>query len=322
MNELALFAGAGGGILGGKLLGWRTVCAVELETFRCERLADRQNDGLLPPFPIWCGDIAEFDGRPWRGIVDVVSGGFPCQDISAANPNAVGITGARSGLWKEMRRIICEVGPRSVLVENSPVLTRRGLGTVLGDLAALGYNVRWGVLGADDMGGYHKRERIFIVGHTDQEGLEGLAGHGNPYGKPDSAGYVAPSGIRILANGHIIERRAEHEQQISEGERPRKQSERSGEDVADDNKVHGDRSGHDPSAMERQRSGATKLQRSGDSVWGDVEHIECQDGKIRASKPGLCGMADGVANRMDRLAAIGDGQVPCVVAAAWNLLSE
>jgi len=83
MNELALFAGAGGGILGGKLLGWRTVCAVEWEAYPASVLCARQNDGLLPPFPIW-DDVQTFDGHPWRGIVDVVSGGFPCQDISVA----------------------------------------------------------------------------------------------------------------------------------------------------------------------------------------------------------------------------------------------
>ena len=83
MNELALFAGAGGGILGGKLLGWRTVCAVEWEAYPASVLCARQNDGLLPTFPIW-DDVQTFDGKPWAGIVDVVSGGFPCQDISAA----------------------------------------------------------------------------------------------------------------------------------------------------------------------------------------------------------------------------------------------
>jgi DNA (cytosine-5)-methyltransferase 1 len=83
MNELALFAGAGGGILGGHLLGWRTVCAVEWEPYPASVLCARQNDGLLPPFPIW-DDVQTFDGKPWKGIVDVVSGGFPCQDISAA----------------------------------------------------------------------------------------------------------------------------------------------------------------------------------------------------------------------------------------------
>ena len=88
MNELALFAGAGGGILGGHLLGWRTVCAVEWEAYPASILVARQNDKILPPFPIW-DDVQTFDGKPWRGIVDVVSGGFPCQDISAAGKGGV-----------------------------------------------------------------------------------------------------------------------------------------------------------------------------------------------------------------------------------------
>ena len=164
MNELALFAGAGGGILGGKLLGWRTVCAVEWDAYARDVLVARQNDGCIDPFPIW-DDVQTFDGRPWRGRVDVVSGGFPCQDISAAGKGA-GITGARSGMWAHMARIVDEVRPRFVFVENSPVLTSRGLGTVLGDLAAMGYDARWGVLGAIDAGAPHKRERIWIVAHA------------------------------------------------------------------------------------------------------------------------------------------------------------
>ena len=161
MNELALFAGAGGGILGGHLLGWRTVCAVEWEPYPASVPCARQNDGLLPPFPIW-DDIQTFDGNPWRGIVDVVSGGFPCTDISAAGKGA-GIDGENSGLWREMARVICEVRPKFVFVENSPMLTSRGLGTVLGDLASMGVDARWGVLGAADIGANHQRDRIWIV---------------------------------------------------------------------------------------------------------------------------------------------------------------
>ena len=175
LNELALFAGAGGGILGGKLLGWRTVCAVEREPYAASVLIARQNDGILPTFPIW-DDVCTFDGRPWRGIVDVVSGGFPCQDISAAGKGA-GITGERSGLWSHMARIIGEVLPRFVFVENSPLLVGRGLGLVLGDLAAMGYDARWGIVGADDAGAPHKRERVWIVANSERsEGQRPLRG--------------------------------------------------------------------------------------------------------------------------------------------------
>lgn len=166
MNELHLFAGAGGGILGGMLLGHTTVCAVEIEPYPRKVLLQRQRDGILPRFPIW-DDVTTFDGRPWRGLVDVVCGGFPCQDISAAGKGA-GLSGERSGLWAEMRRIIGEVEPRYVFVENSPMLTLRGLGVVLGELAEMGYDARWGVLGAIDAGAPHERERIWILAHSNQ----------------------------------------------------------------------------------------------------------------------------------------------------------
>ena len=172
MNELALFAGAGGGILGGKLLGWRTVCAVEWEPYPASVLCARQNDGLLPPFPIW-DDVQTFDGKPWRGIVDVVSGGFPCQDISAAGKGD-GLDGERSSMWFEMARVVGEIRPQYVFVENSPMLTTRGGVRVIGDLTTLGYDCRWTVMGAADVGAKHQRDRMWIVAHTNnpQRGRE------------------------------------------------------------------------------------------------------------------------------------------------------
>lgn len=181
MNELALFAGAGGGILGGKLLGWRTVCAVEFAPYPRSVLLARQRDGMLDPFPIW-DDVRTFDGHPWRGHVDVVSGGFPCQDISVSG-GGLGLAGERSGLWFEMARIIGEVRPRFVFVENSPALVSRGLDRVLGDLACLGFDAEWGVVSAADCGAPHLRKRIWILAHapgerwserrTEQPGLKG-----------------------------------------------------------------------------------------------------------------------------------------------------
>ena len=161
MNELALFAGIGGGILGGKLLGWRTVCAVEWEAYPVSVLCARQNEGLLPPFPIW-SDICSFDGRPWRGIVDIISGGFPCTDISIAGKGE-GLDGDESSMWYEMARVVSEVRPRFVFVENSPMLTIRGGVRVIADLTQMGYDTRWTVMGAADVGAPHKRDRIWIL---------------------------------------------------------------------------------------------------------------------------------------------------------------
>lgn len=165
MNELHLFAGAGGGILGGMLLGHTTVCAVEIEPYCRKVLLQRQRDGILPKFPIW-DDVCTFDGKPWKGKVDVVAGGFPCPDFSNANQSESrmsGINGKRGGLWSEMFRIICEVRPRIVFVENVPNLLKLGVGDVLGDLASSGYNARWCVLGSKDCGGVHQRDRLWIL---------------------------------------------------------------------------------------------------------------------------------------------------------------
>jgi len=181
MNELALFAGAGGGILASKLLGWRTVCAVEWEAYPSSVLCARQNDGLLPPFPIW-DDIQTFDGTPWRGIAEVVSGGFPCTDISIAGRGA-GLDGEHSSMWYHMARVVSEIRPQFVFVENSPMLIHRGLGRVLGDLSCLGYDSRWTVMGAADVGAPHQRDRIWIVAHARHGGggTSGLLKQGKNY---------------------------------------------------------------------------------------------------------------------------------------------
>ena len=169
MRELALFAGAGGSILGGHLLGWRTVCAVEWDAYAASVLVQRQIDGCLPCFPVW-DSVQTFSGRPWRGRVDVISGGFPCTDISCAGRGA-GIEGKQSSMWKHMARIINEVRPRvGVFIKNSPMLAvGRGIGTVLCDLAEMGYDARWGVVGAHHVAAPHKRDRIWIVAHSHGE---------------------------------------------------------------------------------------------------------------------------------------------------------
>ena len=196
MRELALFAGAGGGILGGLLLGWRTVCAVEIDPYARSVLLARQNDGTLAPFPVW-DDIRTFDGKPWRGVVDVVSGGFPCQDISIAGKGA-GLAGERSGLWAEMARIIREVQPRFAFVENSPMFTSRGLGRVLGDLAEMGFDAQWGVLGADDVGAPHIRKRIWILANADMRRWRSdFAGRNNAAGQ-DAGRSEADGVLRTL----------------------------------------------------------------------------------------------------------------------------
>ena len=172
MNELALFAGGGGSILAGSIFGWRTVCAVEIDPGARRILLDRQRDGLLDEFPIW-DDVRTFDGTPWRGHVDVVTGGFPCQDISICRKGE-GLDGERSRLWIEMARIIREVRPRLIIVENSPAIIFRGLGRVLADLAGMGMDARWGVFRASAIGAAHHRRRFYLVAYPNGSILEGV----------------------------------------------------------------------------------------------------------------------------------------------------
>lgn len=167
MRELHLFAGIGGGILAGEMLGHTPVCAVEIDEFR-QRLLRRHWSEL----PIH-GDIRSFDGTKWKGRVDLVSGGFPCQDISAAGKGE-GITGPRSGLWFQMLRVVCEIRPRFVFVENSPMLRTRGLGVILRGLAANGFDAVWETFSAAEVGANHERKRMWILAaNTDSERCEG-----------------------------------------------------------------------------------------------------------------------------------------------------
>lgn len=167
MRELHLFAGAGGGILGGLLLGHTPVGAVEIDPFARAVLHARQADGSLPDFPIY-EDVRTFDATAWRDRVDIIAGGFPCQDLSCAGKGA-GIDGARSGLWWEMLRAIREARPRFVFLENVPAITGRGLDRVLGSLADLGFDAEWCVLSAADCGAPHLRKRWWCLA-TDSDG--------------------------------------------------------------------------------------------------------------------------------------------------------
>lgn len=260
MNELALFAGAGGGLLASRLLGWSTVGAVEIERYPREALLQRQRDGMLDQFPIW-DDVRTFDGKPWRGLVDVVSGGFPCQDISSAGKGA-GLAGARSGLWFEYLRIVEEIRPRFVFAENSPNLRTRGLGTIIEGLASLGYGVRWGVLGAWHLGAPHKRNRMWLVADS------GSFGHGNTQKELRTGRYSVEYGGGKVSNAN-------------------------------------------GSGCEEQRW----------AIADETQHPALECGGWWESEPAVGRVAHGVADRVDRLKAIGNGQVPIVAASAFRVLS-
>ena len=251
MYELALFAGAGGGILGGILRGHVTVGAVEIEEYPRNVLLQRQRDGILPKFPVW-DDVTTFriDNPECREYIEklrtvreelTISGGFPCQDISCAGKGAGIKEGTRSGLWFEMSRIISEIRPANVLVENSPNLTIRGGTRVIADLASMGYCCQWGVIGASAAGATHKRERMWIFGNS--------------------------SKIRSDWNWE-----------------------------------------------------KTIYRKPTQQAWEGYRNIEDIIERPPIHSPRFCRVDDGLANRVERVGAIGNGQVPAVVRLAWDIL--
>ena len=163
---ISLFSGAGGLDLGVKLAVpyARTVCYVEREAFPVSLLVQRMQEGWLDDAPVW-SDACTFDGTAWRGAVDCVVAGFPCPPVSVAGKR-LGTKDPR-WLWPQVARIIRETGCQWVFLENVRGLLSSGdgaaFGTVLGNLADLGFDAEWDVFSAQETGAPHRRERVFVL---------------------------------------------------------------------------------------------------------------------------------------------------------------
>jgi DNA (cytosine-5)-methyltransferase 1 len=248
---ISLFSGVGGGDIAAQhLKGWRCVCYVERESY-CQRvIRARIADGFLDDAPIW-GDVRSFDGSPWRGLVDIIAAGFPCQSFSVAGKQHAA-EDTRNG-WPATLRLIREIRPSVVFLENVPGLLSGShgyFGTILAELAAAGFDAEWIVLGADDVGAPHVRKRLWLVAtDADRDPLWILEQRGS--GR--RAATICDEGPRV--------------------------------------------SGYN----------------------GDVWRFGFTPGW--PASPDFYRMDDGMAHRLDRLKAIGNGQVPIVAAMAWDFLS-
>ena len=172
MNVLSLFSGIGGIDLGLERLGCTTVAHSEIDDYANQVFAKRFPGSVL------LGDITQIN---WNEVassysIDIIAGGFPCQDISRLGKRA-GIDGPQSGLWKHFADAIRILRPRGVLVENVPTLTKRGIDRVLGDLASCGYDAEWDCVPASTVGAPHKRDRIFILSYPNNYASEGRSGN-------------------------------------------------------------------------------------------------------------------------------------------------
>lgn len=314
---LDLFSGIGGFALAFEAAGFRTVAFAEIEPYPCKVL--KQHWPEVPNL----GDVRGINGEDYRGAVDVVCGGFPCQDISLAGKGA-GITGARSGLWSEMLRIIRGARPAFCLLENVPALKSRGADTVLGDLEEAGYTGRAFVVGAVHAGANHRRQRAWIVAYASGRGWNGRQDHQQGEGIPDQPERRrAGSEPEVLADTEGFGRtqwRAE-----SEGKQGGPSAPCGGPFLAD---TEGQPIGpglcqDEPGGLWRGRPGdgssagvLSNARREGLEVrdWtpGQRPHAAITGSGWWATEPALGRVAHGVPNRAHRIKALGNSIVPAV----------
>ncbi len=301
MKELSLFSGAGGGLLGTKLLGFKHIGYVEFNNY-CQRIIrQRILDGILDEAPIF-SDIRAFISEgyadSYKGMVDVITAGFPCQPFSVAGKQA-GADDPRN-MWPSTIATICTVRPKYAFLENVPGLISSGyFPAILRDLAESGYDVRWCCLSAARIGANHKRERLWMLA-TNSEGEQGRGVF--------KRGVFADTGTGCEQMADSRLPKPQGRDQIKEGSKGPSCNDLAscGGELADtSNKgiVWRVRSQENATRQDRERRGP------GDVQWW-------------ATEPAVGRVADGVASRVDRLKAIGNGQVPAVVATAWRLLNE
>ena len=285
MNSMHLFAGGGGGILADLILGHRPIIAVEWDKYACNVLRARASD-WFDGLEVWEGDVREFAAHDYKGRVDIIHAGFPCQDISVAGNTAGVGEGTRSGLYREVLRIADEVRPQYLFLENvANIVTGDGGGmlrTVVGDLAKRGYDAVWTCLSAAEVGANHTRNRWWLLGYTN--GLKQSGGldesltqrSGSP--TPEGAESSSSSGSQDNVSDTMCERGCSRDTEWKDA----------------------------TPARELRGSKGNDTRRMG---WWDVE-------------PDVGRVANGVASRAHRLRALGNGQVPLQCAAAFKILWE
>ena len=289
---LSLCSGAGGLELGLKLAipNSRTVCYVEREAFACEILATRMQEEALDDAPIWT-DIRTFSGRPWRGKVHCLTGGYPCQPFS--------VSGLRRGredprhLWPEVARIIGESRPEWVFCENVPGHLSLGFREVEGELCSMGYQVEAGLFTAAEVGASHKRQRLFILAHSQYSLRWPSNEKRNSAGEREDQKRETASAVRelcsLLGNSD------------SQGLERWKLS---------DSQCTNEWIAGSPSC--------SLFPPFPDDLEGWRRYLELSP----ETQPAVCGSINGVAHRVDRIRLGGNGVVPLVAAYAFCTLSS
>ena len=301
----SLFAGIGGFDLGLERAGMSCVWQVEIDDYASKVLAKHWPKVQREK------DIKECSAKNLKAV-DLICGGFPCQDISQAGRGA-GLAGEKSGLWFEMLRVIGDLRPRWVLVENVSAFAQRGLSTAVSGLSQIGYDCEWSIVSAQDVGAPHIRRRLWLIGrHTDSQSKSAQPVNARASSRlsefinqSSSAGAHCQSNAQPAdTNRKRLESRAEkpHAQLSNKQERNAGQM---GEKVSDTNSNRLQDSGQG-----RAETGAAygSSQGSGGEWW--------------AAEPNVCRVAHGIPKRVDRLRCLGNAVVPQVVEAIGRCIIE
>ena len=298
MRTMHLFAGVGGGLLADLILGHTPIVAVEWEPYACQVLRERAADGWFPGLRVWEGDVRLFDPSEYAGSVDCIHAGFPCQDISVAGNQAGVGHETRSGLYREVLRIAGIIRPRYLFLENVSAILGNGLGTVLADLAAMGFSAEWGCIRASDCGAPHHRDRWFLLADSIMRSKLDVFGEqrsGTEQHESSKCGSLLSDSARAGLEGEGIRKLI---------------AECSEKDVP--NAICG--------GQPEQRPSRNAINTEKASEGETVDAFNGSFDGIWTTEPDVGRVANGVPARIHRLKGLGNAQVPLQAAVAWKLL--
>jgi DNA (cytosine-5)-methyltransferase 1 len=334
----SLFSGIGGIDLGFEWAGIDTLWQVEIDPY-CRNLLEMRFPNAARYEDV--NKVGSHNLQP----VDIISGGFPCQDISYAGKGA-GIDGSRSGLWSQLHRVIGELRPRFALIENVPALLKRGLDRVLSDLADIGYDAEWQVISAKDVGAPHLRKRVWIVAYPGCERSDGWSGERGGSKGTGPLDWTARSGEHAVnvayasGNEHFgklrnIKKKNGKTEKRRKKNRGNSQLSNGGEDVAyaarlqpgrQDERAERERTGAGGEPVDVADTGSGRLQggentgnNQGDGAESNDEQSQRLHRSNRSSGEGQVGwlpepdvgrVAHGIPSRVDRLKGLGNAVVP------------
>jgi len=296
MNGLDLFSGIGG--IAEALSPWvETVAYCENDSYATAVLLSRMSRGEIHTAPIW-DDVTTLRGKDLPEI-DIISGGFPCQDISIAG-RGEGLEGKRSGLFGEIIRLAGEIRPQFLFLENVPAITFRGLSAVAGEISRLRYDCRWGLLSAYDVGAPHKRERWWLLGRDTKSNRSSKVRE-VPEGKVANPGRSGGDVPHTNQRG-LPPKRPEQQATRSAG------SDTQGADVADPD---------EPRPQGRKRKGVSEC--AGQRIVGEG-NPRAGERYPWATEPGVGRVVNGLPFRSNRLMCLGNSVVPQCAREAFERL--